>query len=345
MGAGRPPRALVTGDGIAGLGAAIVLVRAGWQVDCARPAAERASHRRHAHLTSSAVMAGLERLTGGRLDGWASGTALVWDDGGRRDDAARPVLCAEALRMALAVRAAAAGVVWRDDVRLAPPAGRRAWRWRAGGQEHAADLLIDASGSGHLLGRLPGVGVTIDELAGTDRCWSWSGSNDGPDLPWLLASRGVQGSAMLLRAPDGMVRLTLRDGGGQGRRSAPDPSAALDRLVLGAGASWLARLGTIALDACPLRHDSPLARRTVIAGTAALPPLVRIGDALLQTAPRLGQGIAQIAEQLAALAAGLADGTPPGQLHGAIEPLAQRRWAGLAMSAGLGLGTMGRIAA
>ncbi len=333
------------GDGIAGLGAAIVLARAGWQVDCARPPAQRASHRRHAHLTSAAVMAQLEQLTGAPLDGWAFGTAAVWDDSGRRDDAARPVVSAEALCASLADVAAAAGVAWREDVRLASPSGRTDWRWSARGYHDTADLLVDASGSGHLLGRLAGVAVTIEELSGTDRCWSWTGSNDGQDTPWLLACRSVRGSAMLLRGPDGVVRLTLRDRALGASGAAPDPAAALDRLMLGAGAHWLGRIGAITLRASPLRHDSPLARRTAIAHAAALPPLARVGDALLQTAPRLGQGIAQITQQLAALAARLADGTPPGQLHTALEPLVERRWAGLTMSAGLGLGFTGRIAA
>ena len=343
-------RALVMGDGIAGLGAAIVLARAGWQVAVARPAARRASHRRHAHMTSTAVIRQLEHLTGGTLGGgWAMGDAAVWDECGRRDDAPRPVLCAEALQRALAARAQRLGVVWHDGVQLDPPASSAPapapapahWNWHAGGRSHHADLLVDASGSGHVLGRLPGVDVTIEELAGTDRCWSWVGENALADAPWLLACKGAASAAMLLRAPDGTLRLTVRDTA----RAVPDPAAALDRLMLGAGAAWLARLGTIALDARPLRHDSPLARRTLIAHPAALPPLVQIGDALLQTAPRLGQGIAQIAEQLAALAAGLGNGTPLSRLHAPAAALADRRWAGLAISASLGAGPLGQMAA
>lgn len=335
-------RALVMGDGIAGLGAAIVLARAGWQVAVARPAARRASHRRHAHMTSTAVIRQLEQLTGGTLGGgWAMGDAMVWDDSGRRDDAPRPVLCAEALQRALAARAQRLGAVWHDGVQLDPPASPGHWRWRADGHAHHADLLVDASGSGHVLGRLPGVDVTIEELAGTDRCWSWAGENALADAPWLLACKGAASAAVLLRAPDGTLRLTVRDTA----RAAPDPAAALDRLMLGAGAAWLARLGTIALDPRPLRHDSPLARRSLVTHPAALPPLVQIGDALLQTAPRLGQGIAQIAEQLAALAAGLGNGTPLPRLHAPAAALADRRWAGLAISAGLSAGPLGQMAA
>ncbi len=346
MGSHNAPCALVMGDGIAGLGAAIVLVRAGWRVDCARARNQRASHRRHAHLTSAEAMTQLQHATGGPLGGWALGKAVVWDDNGRCDDTARPILSAELLRDSLAQRASAAGVVWRDDVQLAPPSGQTdRWHWSAGGRAMSADLLVDATGSGHMLGRLPGIAITIEELSGTDRCWSWAGANNVRQEPWVLAATHRGASAVLLRGPDGVVRLTLRDLARAQGSAAPDPLAALDRLLLGAGAAWLGQIGTIALDPQPLRHDNPLARRSHIDGRDALPPVVQIGDALIQTAPRLGQGIAQIAQQLAALAAAVAGGTPPARLHSALAPLVERRWAGLAISAGLGFGVMGRIAA
>ena len=129
-------RALVIGDGIAGMGAANVLARAGWQVTgaSARPG-KPASHRQHAHLTSTAVMAQLERAVDGPLgEGWAMGAAMVWDESGRRDAADRPILAAEALRQSLAARAFAAGVCWRTGCAVTrhPPAtlgiGARAMR-------------------------------------------------------------------------------------------------------------------------------------------------------------------------------------------------------------------------
>ena len=329
-----PHRALVVGDGIAGLGAAIVLARAGWQVACAGPRAGKpASHRQHAHLTSAAVIAQLERVAGGPLEGWATGAALVWDESGRRDDAHRPIIAAEALRLSLAARAAALGVTSLQGLAIAPPADAAGWDWRADqGAAGRADLLVDATGTGLWLARMAGIAVTIEELAGTDRCWSWTGTGDGPPQPWLLAARGSAGSAALLRGPDGTVRLTLRQPG----RATPDPLAALDRLLIGAGAGWAGRIGTIALGPRALRHDSPLARRTLVSAAAPLPPLVRLGDGLLQTAPRLGQGIAQIAEQLGALAETAAAGMAPADWQAALGALAERRWAGLMMSAGLG---------
>lgn len=326
-------RALVMGDGIAGQGAAIVLARAGWQVTgAAARAGKPATHRCHAHLTSAAVIAQLERAVGGPLGGWAMGDAAVWDDSGRLDTADRPILAAEALRHSLAARAAAAGVRWYAGCTVTPVPAAKVWHWRAEDHGGEADLVVDATGSGHWMGRMEGIAVTIEELAGTDRCWSWTGLNDGPPQPWLIAARAPARSAVLLRGPDGQIRLTLRQTGG----AAPDPLAALDGLLIGAGAAWAGRIGTIALDPRPLRHDSPLARRTLVSAEAALPALLRLGDGLIQTAPRLGQGIAQIAEQLAALAEALRDGTPAAQWQAPLTALAQRRWAGLMLGAGLG---------
>ena len=325
--------ALVMGDGLAGLGAAIVLARAGWRVALGRNATDRRGHRRHAHLAAREVLQGLEKLTGGALDGWQMGAAAAWDAAtGQRDDGARAIVAAEALRTALVRRAGGIGVSFLDDTRLAPPLGEQGWAWQAQGDAGTADLLVDASGSGHLLGRLPGIAVAIDELEGLDRCWSWTGTNDGPATPWLLCARTDEDSAVLMRGPDGVIRLTLRGA----CEAEPAPLAALDALLLGAGAAWAARIGNIALDPKPLRYDSPLARRSTISEAELLPPMVRIGDALIQTAPRLGQGIAQITEQLAALKAGLSSAAPPRRLQDALDALANRRWAGLMMLAGLG---------
>lgn len=328
-----PQHALIVGEGIAGLGAAIVLARAGWQVAAAAPRyGKPASHRQHAHLSSPAVMAQLEASLGTRPGGWAMGRAAVWDAAGRRDESERPILCAEALRRSLAARAARSGVRWHANLAVTPSTDAAGWHWRAGALSGTADVLVDATGSGHWLGRMAGIAVTIEELAGRDRCWSWSGLNDGPHQPWLIAARGTARSAVLLRAADGTLRLTLRQPG----TNTPDPVAALDGLLIGAGACWGGRIGTIALEARALRHDSPLARRTQVSASTPLPPLIRLGDGLIQTAPRLGQGIAQIAEQLDALADALAAGLPPTEWHCRLDRLAQQRWAGLMLGAGLG---------
>ncbi|MFN4020438.1 MAG: FAD-dependent oxidoreductase [Erythrobacter sp.] len=326
-------RALIVGDGIAGLGAAIVLARAGWQVTLTGPHAGKAAlHREHAHLTSAAVMAKLERVAGSPLGGWRVAPAAVWDDSGWRDEAARPVIAVGAMRHSLAERADALGVALRRGCAIDPLPGDGGWHWRTKNHAGTADLLVDATGSGHFLGRLAGFAVTLEELAGMDRCWSWTGTNDGPLQPWLIAARGAMQSAVLLRGPDGRLRLTLR----QSSSAAPDPRTALDRLLVGAGAQWAARIGSVALDPRPLRHDSPLARRTVVKAHAPLPALIRLGDGLIQTAPRLGQGIAQIAEQLGALADALAAGLAPAEWQCGLDRLAQQRWAGLMFHAGLG---------
>lgn len=344
MASRNAPSALVVGDGIAGQGAALVLARAGWQVCLALPRPGKpAAHRRHAHLTSAAVIAQFERAIGTSLSGgWAMGATAVWDENGRRDESPRPIIGAEALRLSLAAQAAAAGAQSLRDCTITPLANGAGWRWRARGTSGHADVVVDATGGGHWLSRVVGTAVTIEEIAGTDRAWSWTGINDGPPLPWLLAARGCTQAAVLLREPDGQVRLTLR----AAQAAAPDPLAALDRLLIGAGAAWAARIGSLALDPRPLRHEAPLARRTLVGPDPALPALLRLGDGLIQTAPRLGQGIAQIAEQLEALAGALAAALPPGQWQARLDALAERRWAGLMLGTGLMLGAgLVRIAA
>lgn len=332
------PRALVIGDGIAGLGAAIVLARAGWRVDCARLSQRRDFARAQAQFTSPGVIAQLELLTGGSLGGWALGPAAIWDASGRREDSARPIVSVDAMRRALRERADSFQVALFEASNLAVRAdGGAAWCWRSGGPVLSCDLVVDARCSAAEPGQLPGLQVQSDELFGAFRCWRWTGVSDGCEGAWMLAASGMPRAEMLIRGPDADLQLMMCDTGDV----PPDPVAALDRLLLGAGASWLPRLGRIVLEPDALWHGRPLARRRRVAATGAMPPLVLIGAALIQTAPWLGQGIAQIAEQLAALSAALAAGTPPEGLIGAVQPLADRRWAALELRHALGPGVTG----
>ncbi|WP_448659516.1 hypothetical protein ACPVPU_03370 [Sphingomonas sp. CJ99] len=330
------PSALVMGDGLAGLGAAILLARHGWSVHLACAPRDRTGHRDHAHLVAHPVLEVLERLAGGALGGWTMGEALIWDANGQRDEGPRPIVAAERLRSALAARAKSVGIVAVQDVLLVPPNKRPGWQWRAADRAGTADLLIDASGLKQAVARLPGIGAITDELSGLDRCWTWTGTNVRPGQSWLIGEQDERGSVMLLNGPDGVQRLTVRGGA----NAVPCSRQSLDRLLLTAGAEWADRMGNLSLADRPLRHDSPLARRTEIEAADALPPMVRIGDAVLQTAPSLGQGIAQIVEQLAALDAALAGNTPLDALQRPIERLVERRWTGMTMMVG-----MGRLAA
>ena len=335
---GTVPRALVIGGGIAGLGVAIVLARAGWQVDCTRLPQQHDCARMRAQSTDASVIAQLELLTLGSLSGWAIGPTAVWDESGRREDSARPILSVDAMHNALGERAESLGVALFNASKLAVRAdGSCGWIWRSGGQDFPCNLVVDTRCSDVGCEPVQGLQIQLEELCGGFRCWRWTGASDGCKGAWLLKARGMPRAEMLIRGPDDDLQLMICDTG----HTPPDPAAALDRLLLGAGASWLPRLGRIMLEPARSSFDCPLARRSRVAAIDAMPPLVLIGDALIQTAPWLGHGIAQITEQLAALSAALAAGIPPEGLIGAVQPLADRRWAALELRGGIGPGMMG----
>lgn len=317
------PSALIVGDGIAGLLAACVLRRAGWNVGIARRRHAERPHHHHAHAVSKETIDRIEGLCGARLPGWAMGDAIALSDCGGRSDRPRPLFdpisfCEGLDRLAHRLGANFHGGV---DISLSDDDG---WRWRAGdGREGRADLLIDAGGAGSSASRTAAIRLDMDELDAVDRCWTWRGAAIGEARGWAIAARGIGGAdALLARQADGSFRMTVRPASAL----PPEPQRLLDAIMMAAGGEWAVRMGAIRLEAAAARFQAPYARRTRLTNRAALPPMIRIGDALLQTAPRFGQGMAQIARHAALLASGLARGTPLPDIGTEIENDAAQGW-------------------
>ena len=348
MPAMRPQTALILGNGLSGYGAACVLASAGWRVILAEPASDKALAARylHGHVIAESVLRCLDRLTGAQ-PAWDSVDALYLtaqtkgsdaQDALAHDRILRPMalVAPDGLRAAQMARADMLGVERCDARALAPDADR--WRFTANGVAAHADLLIDASGTGQALARLPGVNVVQEEMAERDVCYSWTGQASptaagrgaaGGGDAFLLLARGLMGcDSMLARFPDGRVTMTTR-----GCYVPPMPQLLLDTLLLASDAAWAQRLGTIRFPHMPARYSAPLARITEFANADALPPVMLIGDALLQTAPRFGQGVANLTRQLHALSHALDRGDCLRALASDWQQQASAQWAALAITA------------
>jgi hypothetical protein len=306
------PRALVIGDGPAGLLAAITLRRAGWSVQIAagRPGAR--PHHRHVHQIAPSVLTAIERLAGSKLTGWRVADHLWIDSASPARALSAPMVDPAALVAALGWRAANVGVT-----ETTPRTNLAAEAWRF-------DLLVDASGSGVLASRTPTLDVAIDESDVIDECWSWRGRAESSGAPWSIAVRDEALALLLTRDESGTCILTAR------AMDAPapllDPARLLDRMMVAVGHRWALRMGDLHLVPGPLRHRAPFARRIRVTRRADGPPLLRIGDGLIQTAPRFGQGFAQIVEQIDAMAPAIAGTRSLQEGIESVEASADRRW-------------------
>lgn len=306
--------ALVMGDGPAGLLAAITLQRAGWMAKIAPGRRGARTHHGHVHQISFTTMAKIEAVAGQGVAGWSAADLLRIDGAAPPVMTQAPIVDPAALVHALSRRAIELGAKLVEP-RMAIPV-----------EDKAFDLLVDASGSAVLAGRTAGLDVAIDESDAIDECWTWRGTAGSGDDRWTIAARDVAGAAglWLTRAVDGRCMMTVRcaDCG----ESPVSPFRLLDSVMLAAGHDWSRRMGKIVFDPNPVRHRAPFARRVEVTRSAGGPPLLRIGDGLIQTAPRFGQGFAQIAEQIELMRAALASGSSPASAVATIEASADRRW-------------------
>lgn len=324
------PSALIIGDGIAGLLAACVLRRARWNVRIIRRSHPERPHHRHAHMVCKTTIDRIEGLCGARLPGWAMGDAIALSGCGAHADMTRPLFDPVAFADGLAQSANRLGVDLLEGVHVSPSQDGN-WRWTDNrGRADKADLLIDAGGAGTSVGRISEVQLDMEELDVIDRCWTWHGVSTGIPRGWTIAARGIAAvDALFVRQVDGAFHMTVRPASAL----PPEPQRLLDAVMMAAGGQWAIRMGAIRLEAEAARFQAPFARRTKIANRAALPPMIRIGDALLQTAPRFGRGIAQIARHADLLASGLSCEMRLPDIGIAIEEDAARGWTAMLFAA------------
>lgn len=306
--------ALIMGDGPAGLLAAIALRRAGWAVQIAPGRRAARAHHGHVHQIAPATIVAIDTIVGQRVAGWSHANQLCIDGDAPPRIVEAPLVDPIALVQALRRRAVEAGAIFVGPCIAIPI------------EQKMFGLLIDASGSSALASRTSGLHVKIDESEATDICWTWRGMAGSGAVPWMIAARDVGGAdgLWMMRTADGRCTMTVRfpDGGS----AAGAPFHLLDSLMLAAGHDWARRMDGVRLAPDPVRHCAPYARRVEVTASPDAIPLVRIGDGLIQTAPRFGQGFAQIVEQIGLLQSVIATCAPPSDAIAAIETSADRRW-------------------
>lgn len=234
------------------------------------------------------------------------------------------------------------GISRRSLQRAGIAAAKGRWQLHdvADGVVHEAGLLVDATGARRA--SLPALIQAGEALPGSEvfegrqtyRTLALQRPAGQPRACWLLSERA--GQAWLLDLlPDGAITLTERVASDDPNIDLPDGAAPedtagqlLDRL----------RQGLVRLQLDPLRcalegaepagapasYRAPAARRTLLAPAAgATPAWLAVGDALVQTPPWLGQGVAQAREQADALACAWAGAAAPGRLDRVRERLEQ----------------------
>lgn len=348
-------RALVLGGGVAGLAAAIALSRSGYQVQLleARDRDQPSPRHVHVHRLVPEAIADLEHLTSGPTSGLTSGlpSALAEAGGqsGRWGQARQGQLTwhgntwiadLSMIERALAAVAEAQGVRlgFGDAVEtLAPgPVG-----WQAttpSGSPMTADLLVDATGGGRIsLGllepHLPD--LTLDDLGSAQVYVSWQGSGEpGPAwmVGWAAASDGAGGTALtglMQTTADGRVRLTCRHATDAGPGQAPP----LEAIRQAGGPELAQRLDRVSLQDRPVRYLTPGARRVDLDAVdlSGLPPLILVGDALLQSPPRFGEGMRHALDHARQIEAALSRNTHPHQIARDLSLSARRVWLGVGM--------------
>ncbi|MDF0602226.1 FAD-dependent monooxygenase [Psychromarinibacter sp. C21-152] len=313
------PTALVLGAGPAGLGAAALLARAGARVTCLDPRTgpeQAAAQAEHVHILPPDPGPPLRKAAPELAAALSGAAAPDWHYLRLPEGAARtgPFLSRDAAETALHAAATAAGVTFDYGVR--PRALAHDTQFEVAFQDGArrADILVDATGAHRWVAdALDALGAQLwlDEIAAPGRYCTWSGALP-PEAPrrhaMLWQPPDAEASIYLIARADRRLYVTWRGAGAPEASTGPELAEALSRHGLGAmaeiaaAAGPLARIGYVAPPPRLLGMERP--------GDPLLPAWFTIGDALVQTPPRFGFGMASVFLQLAELASVL-DGGPP----------------------------------
>ena len=337
--------AVILGGGIAGLLCATVLLRNGIQPLLIERPIYRRPQLAHVHFFDSWTYEGLEQLLPGLQQvlvqsGVPQGNEGNYSFGIAEAEEARPL--PTILQLDGAVRKivlAECGIQQRKLLRL----GFENNRWELqfdSCQSIESPLLIDATGRArvsfnavsHFTGQPlplntgPKTSVYVSQVLRNVnlRCGQLGFRvRDKSGLGALLCRES--GESRESREGRGLWRLTLQLPAGV---RVPDKSEEVMRLVLRLSES---RAASAILDAIPVGKPIPFgAQAAERVATDEAPNLpdgwLAVGDALLSTAPYLGWGLAQIVEQMLALAEGLEQDLSIPDLRNKLNKLAYQRW-------------------
>lgn len=312
--------ALVAGDGPAGLIAALVLARAGVPVTLLTGAAS--PQHRHVHAITADTLRAIGQLVGAPLTGF--GDQPAWQIAGCQMVRAvdRPVLDAQRLTAQLRGLLADAGHAPIAVVACgtAEVLTGRALGWLADPQRTSADLCIDATGGSRLILKAREPRLDLFETGGHSVYSSWQGTAAVAHPQVTLCETLESGRTALMVIDGHQVTMTWQS-------ERPVTEAERDRWQSGVAAMAPARLKATVQSATfgnhRIAHRAPMARRAAIEQlahhTGAM--LLPIGDALLQTAPQMGKGFAQLAGQCGQLRAHCA--APRGDWTGLVQALGE----------------------
>ncbi|WP_301751406.1 hypothetical protein [uncultured Erythrobacter sp.] len=312
--------ALVAGDGPAGLIASLVLARAGVPVTLLTGAAS--PQHNHVHTITADTLRAIGLLVGTPLTG--CGDHPAWQVTGHQLVRAvdRPVL--DAKRLTAQLRGLLAGPGHAPITVLACGTAKaladKALDWLADANRTSADLCIDATGGSRLILKAREPRLDLLETGGHSVYSSWQGTAAIAHPQVTLCETLASGSTALMAIDGHRVTMTRQS---DHLVSQDERDTWLSALAAIAPAELKTTLLSTPFGNHRLAHRAPMARRAAIedmrhqTGAVLLP----IGDALLQTAPRMGKGFAQLAGQCGQLRAHCA--APCGNWAGLAQALAE----------------------
>jgi hypothetical protein len=321
-----PKKAFLLGDGITANLMACVLLRHGIAVTLyARPDNAAPSRSVHVHSVAERTLHDFGAFSGRMLRGFEIGAAFsVKSETSVERLAHRPIVDLAFTHEEIAHQADVLGLVRaevtsvRTDLSVIGPA----WSFKSNGQfaDATADILVDASGSSRCLCdwlEHSGAGpIFVDEGGPPSFYQTFVGNGPCDLLPLTIvfqapARDGRENmSGLIAFHRNGQTRITLK-GNAWPKHSIQSVIAVINAIT----AEQLPfeaeqRLASARWADGSTHYTSFGARRLALeeADLDHLPPCFAIGDALIQTPPSQGQGLAQLAAQLGIIETALAGG-------------------------------------